>query len=104
MFSLWVTLEIKPEGRGEFLEAITRNAARSVSNEPGCHRFDVIELGEGTNHFAFYEVYRDQAAFEQEHLTAAHFLEYREVASRVVVTGSQRDIGGPLLKSFDQAG
>ena len=29
MFSLWVTLEVTPEGREEFLEAIAVNAATS---------------------------------------------------------------------------
>ncbi|MEY9776305.1 putative quinol monooxygenase [Arthrobacter sp. MW3 TE3886] len=103
MFSLWVTLEVKPEGREEFLDAIAENARLSVQNEPGCYRFDVIELGEGSNLFAFYEVYRDRAAFEREHLTAPHFLAYRAISARVVVPGSQSDIGGHLLTSFDAA-
>ena len=48
MFSLWVTLEITPEGREEFLEAIAINARASVRDEEGCYRFDVIELGAGS--------------------------------------------------------
>jgi quinol monooxygenase YgiN len=104
VFSLWVTLEVIPEAREEFLDAITENARLSVQDEPGCHRFDVVELGEGSNRFAFYEVYRDRAAFDKEHLTAPHFLAYREISARVVVPGSQSDIGGPLLRSFGAAG
>lgn len=102
MFSLWVTLEVKPEGREEFLDAITENARLSVQDEAGCHRFDVVELGEGSNRFALYEVYRDRAAFEQEHLSTRHFLAYRQIAGRVVVPGSQSDVGGPLVASFDE--
>ena len=101
MFSLWVTLEVIPEAREEFLDAITENARLSVQDEPGCHRFDVIELAEGSNRFAFYEVYRDRAAFEEEHLSAPHFLAYREISARLVVPGSQADTGGRLLASFD---
>ncbi|SEJ83197.1 Quinol monooxygenase YgiN [Arthrobacter sp. yr096] len=100
MYSLWVTLEVQPEGRKEFLEAITRNAESSVRDEDGCLRFDVIELGDGTNTFAFYEVYTDRAAFEEEHLKTQHFLAYKVISTRVVVPGSQRETGGPMIASF----
>ncbi|MEQ7739968.1 putative quinol monooxygenase, partial [Escherichia coli] len=100
MYSLWVTLDVKPEGREEFLKAIRDNAQASVRDEPGCLRFDILELDTGANRFAFYEIYRDRAAFERDHLSAPHFLAYREVATRTVVPGSQKDIGGPLVASF----
>lgn len=100
MYSLWVTLEITPEGREEFLEAIAINARASVRDEEGCYRFDVIELGAGTNRFAFYEVYRDEAAFELEHKKAPHYFTYRDVSMRVVVPGSQVNVSGELLKTF----
>lgn len=101
MFSLWVTLEVTPEGREEFLEAIAVNARASVRDEEGCYRFDVIELGgAGTNRFAFYEVYRDEAAFELEHKRAPHYFEYRDVSASVVVPGSQVNASGELFKTF----
>ncbi|MFK0085426.1 putative quinol monooxygenase [Glutamicibacter sp. NPDC090743] len=100
MFSLWVTLEVIPEHREEFLEAIAENSRKSVSDEAGCFRFDVIELGAGTNRFAFYEVYRDQDAFENEHKKAAHYFAYREISQRVVVPGSQVNVTGDLINSF----
>lgn len=100
MFSLWVTLEVKPEEREEFLEATAINARASVRDEEGCYRFDVIEVGTGTNRFAFYEVYRDEAAFENEHKKAPHYFTYRNVSARVVVPGSQVNVSGELLKTF----
>jgi len=100
VFSLWVTLEVTPEGREEFLDAIAENARLSVQDEAGCYRFDVIELGEGSNLFAFYEVYRDREAFAKDHLDAPHFLSYKAVAARVVVPESQVNAEGVLLKSF----
>lgn len=100
MFSLWVTLDVLPEYREEFLEAIAENSRKSVSDEAGCFRFDVVELGSNTNHFAFYEVYRDEEAFENEHKQAEHYLKYREISRKVVVSGSQLNISGELVKSF----
>jgi autoinducer 2-degrading protein len=101
MLSLWVTLEVKPECREEFLKAIEVNAQTSVREEEGCFRFDVIELGEtGSNRFAFYELYRDEAAFAVEHLQASHFLVYKEIAARVVVPGSLVSVTGAMLNSI----
>ncbi|QDG68631.1 antibiotic biosynthesis monooxygenase [Pseudarthrobacter sp. NIBRBAC000502772] len=101
MFSLWVSLEVTPEGREEFLKAITENARASVRDEAGCFRFDVIELGDyESNRFAFYEIYRDKDAFEKEHKQAPHYFTYRDIAARVVVPGSQVNVGGELRSSF----
>lgn len=100
MFSLWVTLEVTPDGREEFLSAIAENARASVRDEIGCFRFDVIELGEGSNRFAFYEVYRDEDAFELEHKQAPHYFVYRDIAKRVVVPGSQVNVSGDLVNTF----
>lgn len=101
MFSLWVTLEVTPEGREEFLKAIAENARASVRDEVGCFRFDVIELGEpGSNRFAFYEVYRDKDAFELEHKQAPHYFTYRDVSARVVVPDSQVNVSGELFNTF----
>ena len=104
MFSLWVTLEVLPEGRAEFLAAIAENARASVADEAGCFRFDVMELGKGSNRFAFYELYRDRNAFENEHKQAPHYFAFRDVAARVVVPGSQVNVTGTLLNSFAEAG
>jgi autoinducer 2-degrading protein len=103
MFSLWVTLDVLPEGREEFLAAIAANAQASVADEAGCFRFDVMELGEGSNRFAFYELYRDEGAFENEHKQAPHYFTFRDVAAKVVVPGSQVNLTGSLLASFDDA-
>lgn len=101
MFSLWVQLQVKPECRDEFLEAIHINAEATVRDEPGCYRFDVIEVGGGgSNRFAFYEIYRDEGAFELEHKQAPHYLVYKEIAARVVVPGSQVNTSGLLLYSL----
>jgi HTH-type transcriptional repressor of puuD len=99
MFTLWVTLQVRPDQREVFLEAIRANAAASVRDEPGCLSFDVIELAGGDNRFAFYERYVDADAFEVGHKGSAHFADWRRVAEQVVVPGSQVNTFGELVAS-----
>ena len=47
MKALVVTIQIKPEFRDAFMEAMLDDARGSVQNEPGCLRFDVVEDTEG---------------------------------------------------------
>ena len=59
MYTLIVSLQVRPEKRDRFLAAIAENAAASVRDEPGCLRFDVMEDAQHPNLFYFYEIYRD---------------------------------------------
>lgn len=63
MFALFVSMKIKPEMRGRFLEAVEDDSTCSVRDEPGCLRFDVLQDQADQNRYYFYEVYRDEAAF-----------------------------------------
>lgn len=99
MFVLWVTVQVRPEYREEFLDAITANAAASVRDEPGCLSFDVIELASGDNRFAFYEKYADADAFHVGHKGAPHFAQWRAVAEQVLVAGSQVNTFGTIVIS-----
>jgi (4S)-4-hydroxy-5-phosphonooxypentane-2,3-dione isomerase len=96
MFSLMVQLEVRPEDRDEFLAAITANAAASVRDEPGCHRFDVTAVEGDGNRFLLYELYDDAEAFEA-HKRAPHFAAWREVADRVLT--SQVNTRGTVVAS-----
>jgi autoinducer 2-degrading protein len=90
--SVWVELELEVvEGReDEFLGAIAANQQATLRDEPGCHFFDVVRLdGEGRR-WAFYEVYRDAAAFFEEHRSAPHYRAWQAAVARTVVRGSQR--------------
>lgn len=97
MFTLFVTLEVRPGQREVFLDAISTNAAASVREETGCLGFDVLELEGAANRFAFYETYTDREAFEVGHRKAPHFLAWRKVADQVVVPGSQVNTFGHAL-------
>ncbi|MFD7012022.1 putative quinol monooxygenase [Rhodococcus jostii] len=102
MLSLIVSVQVKPEKRKRFLEVIADNAARSVRDEPGCLRFDVVEHAEEPNHFFFYELYRDAEAFA-EHKAAPHFADWRVGADECLVPGSQVNTFAEVLVSESDA-
>lgn len=72
MYAIVVTFEIKEDRIGAFMPAMLQNAQTSLSEEPGCRRFDVCtDPGRPTEIF-LYELYTDRAAFEA-HLASDHF-------------------------------
>ena len=74
---LVVKSQLKPGYREQFMKASMGDALGANHDEPGCLRFDVIQDGEDPNVIYFYEVYVDDAAFE-EHLRAPHFTAWRD--------------------------
>ena len=98
MFSLLVQVQVRPGAREEFLTGIAANAAASVRDEPGCLRFDVCSVADDEHRFLFYEHYVDAAAFDA-HRASPHFAEWRVVAERTVVPGSQVNTPGTVLVS-----
>ena len=96
MFSLVVQMQVRPERREEFLAGMAANAEASVRDEPGCLRFDVSAVAADANRFFLYELYTDAEAFEA-HKASPHFAQWREIAERVLVPGSQANTPGELL-------
>ena len=75
-FVVIAEFRVKPGRLDAFLAAAEDDARRSVADEPGCRRFDVI-LGEGDGRsVVFYEVYDDRAAFDA-HLETPHLARFR---------------------------
>jgi autoinducer 2-degrading protein len=87
MFALLVSVRVKPEKRDHFLEVIEDDSICSVRDEPGCVRFDVLEDNADRNHFFFYEVYRDEAAF-QAHTQTPHLARWRKASEEVLAEPS----------------
>jgi|SRR5579859_4550258 len=83
MFALVVSLKVKPELREKFLAAAEDDSICSVRDEPGCVRFDVLQDNADPNHFFYYEVYRDEAAY-QAHSQAPHYARWRAAAAEVL--------------------
>jgi quinol monooxygenase YgiN len=76
MIVLVVELRAAPRHEADLLGAGMQDARDSMSNEPGCVRFDVVQDTEDAGHIWFYEVYRDQAALDA-HRTMPHFKTWR---------------------------
>ena len=77
MYIIIAPIQIKEGHKDEFVAAMLDDARGSVNDEPGCHRFDVIQDGADPNRIWLYEVYDDEAAF-QAHLQAPHFIKWRD--------------------------
>jgi autoinducer 2-degrading protein len=83
MFSLFVSLTVRPEHVDRFLEAVEAQATASLANEPGCLRFDVCADEADPNHFLLYETYLDAAAFDA-HRETPHFVTWRRAVDAYV--------------------
>ena len=79
MLAMWVKVRVKPELKQRFLDAIEVDALGSEKDEPGCLRFNVLQDAQDANVYYFYEVYKDQAAFEG-HRAAPHYATWRSAA------------------------
>jgi quinol monooxygenase YgiN len=84
VIKLFVTIQIKPEFRDQYVEASLGDGIGSTRDEPGCYRFDVLQDEKDPNRIYFYEVYKDQAAF-QEHLKQPHYLKWRDTVKEWTV-------------------
>lgn len=82
MFVNAVDLDIVPTEREKYLAAITENGA-AAAKEPGCRRFDILNLASDPNHFFLYEVYDSEAAFKA-HRETEHFKKYMAATGNMV--------------------
>jgi len=84
MFVVTVTFVIKPEHVDDFAEAMVANARASLKIEPACRQFDVCRDPNDPAVTFLYELYENEAAF-QDHLAEPHFKSFdAEVAPWIV--------------------
>lgn len=86
-FAVWVQFDVKPGLLPAFLEAAHLDAQGSVGNEPGCHRFDILQDPDVANRVYFYEVYEDEAAFAA-HRDMPHFKTYFSTTEPMIAAKS----------------
>jgi quinol monooxygenase YgiN len=73
-FVLQVQIRIKPENVDAFMKKLDENA-RAARSEKGCKQFEVLVDPKDRTKIMLYEVYNDEAAFE-EHQKGAAFKKY----------------------------
>ena len=98
MFIVLVKVQVKPELVAEFTTAILRNAELSVKRDPGCVRFDVLQQEDDPTRWFFYEVYEKEQAWV-DHRAAAHFLAFKEVGDRAILSRDVTKLTGINVKS-----
>jgi autoinducer 2-degrading protein len=86
-----------PENFDRFKTMMEQNAKASVADEPGCREFNVYELATTPDHLFLYEVYDDEAAFQQ-HLAAPHYKHFKEVSDPIIT--SRGGTRGTMLVSY----
>lgn len=82
-FGLVVEFQVKPECLERFHELLALNARASVTKEPGCRQFDVLESLEDPCRVVLYEVYDDASAFDA-HKAQAHTQTFLAAAKELV--------------------
>ncbi|MCP4621174.1 MAG: antibiotic biosynthesis monooxygenase [Bradyrhizobium sp.] len=78
------TIEVPPGRRDEFLPLLMAHGTRSLNDEPGTLQFDVMAPRDDETKVMLYEVYRDDAAFE-EHFNGASIAKLRKDAAGLIV-------------------
>ena len=93
--TLYAEFTVKP-GSEERVAELMRGLTERVRAEPGNLVFDPYTRTEDGRKYVVFEVYRDEAAF-QEHITADYGLEFnRELAGLIEEDGSQLSWLEPL--------
>ena len=65
------TIEIVPNRKEELLAQLMAHKARCARDEPGSLQMEVLAPREGDARIYVYEMYRDDAAFEEHHRGAS---------------------------------
>ncbi|HVW75642.1 MAG TPA: putative quinol monooxygenase [Rhizomicrobium sp.] len=86
-----------PENFDRFKQIMNENAKASVMNEPGCREFNVYEVASAPNHLFLFEVYDDDAAFQQ-HVNSAHFKHFKDVSDPIIT--SRAGSRGTMFASY----
>ena len=82
-FLITVDFYLLPGALDPFIALIKENARKSLAEEPGCQRFDVLVQRGVPDHILLYEIYKNRAAFEV-HLKSRHFAEFNAASAPYV--------------------
>jgi quinol monooxygenase YgiN len=79
-----VAFEVKAGQMGPFLGIIKNHAARTLAEESGCERFDVLTPTDGSAAVHLHEVYADDNAFA-EHRQSLRLADVRDSYQDLIV-------------------
>ena len=79
MYIIIAPIPINTGHQTEFIDGMQENARGFFNDEPGCLRFDVIQDAGNPNLIWLYEVYEDEAAFQQ-HAQSPRLKKWLEVS------------------------
>ena len=82
MYALFAPIVVKLEHMEAFIEASIANGKAALIEEPGCVRFDVLRDRSNSKCVHFYEIYRDEAAFNA-HEGTAHYAEWERATQHM---------------------
>ena len=88
-----------PENFDRFKQIMNENAKASVTEETGCREFNVFEDPKVPNHLMLFEVYDDEAAFQQ-HVNSPHFKHFDEVSKPIIT--SRAGTRGAMFVSYQR--
>ena len=80
---------VKPSFVAQFRDLIAANGKTSLEREMGCKRFDVLVEQEEPRRFVLYEIYENEAAFD-EHLATSHYLSFADAIESEIEQRSVR--------------
>jgi (4S)-4-hydroxy-5-phosphonooxypentane-2,3-dione isomerase len=83
MYAVCVTFRVHPGQMVDFMPAMRGNAATSLAEEVGCHRFDVLSDTAKPDLVFLYELYTDRAAFDA-HCASPHFQAFNAATAEMV--------------------
>ncbi len=68
---------VRPGCIDAFAALAQEDASRSLADEPGCRRFEIVQMDGALLQALLYEVHESRAAFES-HLRTPHLARFRE--------------------------
>ena len=84
MYCVTVRFEIRPERMQDFMPLMRAQARTSLSEEPGCHRFEVWTDPDRPAQVWLHEVYADRAAFDR-HLATPHVATFDAAVAPLII-------------------
>jgi len=82
-FVIIVDFRLRSGSEAAFRELVDENARSSVRNEPGCRRFDVVVPQGDRSRVLLYEIYDNEAAFN-DHCRTTHFMRFDRQSAPLV--------------------